>query len=551
MAGLLALVTTAAVAEEEATLIPDEVREATRERVEADHYRSVIIGVSDGGRTEWAVFGRTAPDGPAPDPDTVFEVGSLTKPFTAALLAVAVENGDLSLDTTVGAVAGDGSSLDSRLRDNVRLWQLATHLSGLPNTPDDLRPADTRRLYEDYSREDLADFLSHHPLASAPGEDFTYSNLGYALLGDLLARHYETDFATALRDHVTGPLELENTFLSLEREGTDRLAPGYDYDLNPVPPWTLPAFRPAAALKSSARDLLRWTELNTRPPEGTLGRALARLSRTEVELGGNGEAMGLGWKLDEQDGHRIAWHTGRTAGHAAFAGFDRDSSRAVVVLANTANSLDTLGFAILVPERRIPPVRAYQPLPPHVGALYAGRYRMTPGYVVTVHHRENGLFVQAPGRPGLRLYSIDGERFFTRGVNSEVHFVEGPDGTVRQLQIVSGDNIHQIGHRMRSTETPASREIEPVSSRALRRHAGHYRADDLAFEVTADEDRLMVSSGDGPARPIYPAADGRFFHRSQPLELLFTDTDEDGTPQRLILYRNGFRIEAERVDDGD
>lgn len=530
------------------TLIPDTVRAAAEERIAKGHYQSLIVGVRADGHTEWASFGQVSDDGSPPRPDTVYEIGSLTKPFTAALLSLAVEQGHMDIDDTVGKHAPEGQELDRRLRDDVALWQLATHVSGLPDTPDDLSPNDPSRLFEDYSEEALWQFLARHPLASQPGGSYAYSNLAYALLGKLLAETLDDDYETLLTSRITTPLGLDSTAISPRPAVLDRLAPGFDYDLSRAPSWTWSAFQAAGALRSTPEDLMRWIEAHLSPSDDELGRALRRLYRQELKLGDNGQAMGLGWQLMTEKDTLTAWHSGRSAGYASFIAFQPDAQRAVVILANTGNSVEHLGFALLDPEREPRPVRPAEPLDPRLGALYAGRYRLSPAFVVTVRQTSNGLFIRAPGRPPLRLYSVDGERFFTRGVDSEVRFVEGPDGAIEGMEIQPPRGDVQFAHRMQRTESPAPRDITAISEEKLQNYAGTYRVNgSMVFSLQPDADRLLLTSGSGPVFPLYPAADGRFFHRNQPLELHFTGQGEGEPGDGLILYRNGYALEARRV----
>jgi len=527
--------------------IPGELLKAAQERVEAGHYQSLIIGVREGDAVSWTSYGRTHPNGPPPEPDTLFEIGSLTKSFTAALLALAVEDDTLTLETPVSAILDKDSPLNRRLQEDVQLWHLATHVSGLPNTPDDLDPLDPNRLYEDYTARQLHDFLAGHPLATDPESQFTYSNLGYALLGELLQHHADESFESLLAQRLLTPLGLEDTQLHISPEQRDRLAPGFDYDLRQAPDWEMPAFQSAGALKSSPRDLLTWVHANLEGGDDGLGRALARLSTPHLSIGQNDRGMGLGWHLINGEQGLLAWHEGRTAGHASFAGFDRDRGRAVVILANTGNSLRQLGLVALGAQETAPPIREAATLDPRLGALYAGRYRMSPGFVVNVRLREEGLFIQAPGRPALRLYPLDNERFFTRGVDSEVIFEEDADGAISKLIIKTEGDRKEVGHRMTATEHHASREVAPRSSEALARHSGHYRLEQgLELTVRVDGERLLVETAGGSAQPLYPAPDGRFFHRNQPMELIFPGNGEGEPSNDIILYRNGYRLKGQR-----
>src|SRR5215471_16547215 len=108
-----------------AGLLPERVERAAQERIEAGTYQTLVFGVVDGGKSEIQVFGKLD-DGKAPDGDTVYEIGSITKTFTATLLAREVKSGRVTLDTPVAQLLPD-FKIPSRNGKEVTLGDLATH----------------------------------------------------------------------------------------------------------------------------------------------------------------------------------------------------------------------------------------------------------------------------------------------------------------------------------------------------------------------------------------------------------------------------------------
>src|SRR5208283_4407870 len=117
------------------------------------------------------------------DGDTVFEIGSITKVFTALLLADMAQRGEVALTDPVSKYLPKGVKMPGRNGHAIMLQDLATHTSGLPRLPSNMKPKDFMNPYADYTPELLYQFLSSYELPRDPGSKWEYSNLGAGLLG--------------------------------------------------------------------------------------------------------------------------------------------------------------------------------------------------------------------------------------------------------------------------------------------------------------------------------------------------------------------------------
>ena len=129
-------------------LLSERVEKAAQERIAAGTYQTLIFGVVDGDKSEVVAFGQLD-NGKAPDGDTVYEIGSVTKTFTATLLARAVLSGRVTLDTPVAQLLPD-FKIPSRGGKEITLGELATQHSGLPREASNLLPKDFANPYADY-----------------------------------------------------------------------------------------------------------------------------------------------------------------------------------------------------------------------------------------------------------------------------------------------------------------------------------------------------------------------------------------------------------------
>jgi serine-type D-Ala-D-Ala carboxypeptidase/endopeptidase len=286
-------------------------------------------------------------------PDAIFEIGSVTKLFTATLLADMTLEGLVSLDDPVACHLPAGVRVPVRpgaLRE-MTLADLASHTSGLPRLPPGMLRSALRRPRNPYAAltvEDLERGLGSMRLRHAPGGRPSYSNLGAGLLGHVLALRAGRSFEDLVRQRICEPLGLADTAIAPAPGARDRLAQGHARRGRPVPAWDLPAIAGAGALRSTAPDLLRLLELHLQDDGSRLARA-ARLTQAPRARLGRLE-IGLGWHALPARGRRarLLFHSGGTGGFRSFVGLVPESGAAVVVLANSARSVDAIGFRMLV-----------------------------------------------------------------------------------------------------------------------------------------------------------------------------------------------------------
>ncbi|HEX8511286.1 MAG TPA: serine hydrolase domain-containing protein, partial [Propionibacteriaceae bacterium] len=201
------------------------------------HHVGLVVGaVTSGGVQSVVQVGRIrAPDGPATRADSLFEIGSVTKVFTALLLAEAVTRGELSLNTPVGNLLPE---VDIPTRDGVAITveHLATHTAGLPHNPMPLPAAAWTQWkardgdpWEAIDRDALLTTLARTRLRRTPGTGrIAYSNFGAGVLGHaLVAAADHRDYGELVRSRVCEPLGMINTVLLPDQEQTEREAVGH------------------------------------------------------------------------------------------------------------------------------------------------------------------------------------------------------------------------------------------------------------------------------------------------------------------------------------
>ena len=165
----------------------DEIREILVKRIDQQKQAvGMVVGVVEPTGRRVVAYGNLASgDARTLDGDTIFEIGSVTKVFTSLLLADMLNRKEVALDDPAAKYLPETVRMPERNGKSITLHDLATHSSGLPRLPSNLKPKDLRNPYADYSVDDLYQFLSGYQLPRDPGSQFEYSNVGAGLLGHL------------------------------------------------------------------------------------------------------------------------------------------------------------------------------------------------------------------------------------------------------------------------------------------------------------------------------------------------------------------------------
>lgn len=447
-------------------LPPDSaVLAALRARVDAGQAAGLLVALvetsprSGPPRTRVVAYGR-GPGGAPLDARSVFEIGSVTKTFTAAALAGMAADGTVQLDHAVAELLPRGAAVPSRGGRPIRLVDLATQTSGMPRLPDNLAPRDPADPYADYDGARLLAFLARYQLPRDPGAQYEYSNLGVGLLGYALAARTGTTYERLVADRVLRPLGMTETAVTLGPALRARLAPRHDAGGAEVKGWTFDALAGAGALRSTAADMARYLVANLAAAQGaargpsagpldaTLARALAAAQARRVETGIPNLAIGLAWhRAARPGGDTLVWHNGQTGGYASFVGFSPARGAGVVVLSNTARSVDDLALALLtggpIPGAAPPTTAAAAPvartaitLPAAALERFVGEYPLAPTFVITVRREGDRLFAQATGQPAFELFAASPTTFFLRVVDAQLEFQTDAAGTVTGLVLM-------------------------------------------------------------------------------------------------------------------
>jgi serine-type D-Ala-D-Ala carboxypeptidase/endopeptidase len=428
---------------EAAGLLPPDaaVKAILQERVDSGRSSGIVVGLQEVTGRRIVAYGNAGSADKPLDGNTVFEIGSVTKVFTAALLADMIGRGEVKPDDPVSKYLPETVRMPARKGRQITLLDLATHMSGLPRLPGNLAPKDLRNPYADYSVQQMYDYLSHYDVPREIGEEFEYSNLGVGLLGHALARKSGLSYEELVKRRILEPLGMNATAITLSAAMRARLAPGHDAGGDAASNWDIPTLAGAGALRSTANDMLKFLAANLGASDGPLPSALRETHRVRHATDTPDVDIGLVWQVLHRFDTEFVLHNGETSGYHSWIGFVKSKEIGVVVLSNSASSIDDIGLHLLDSRFTLagqPKQRQEVTLDTTLLETYVGEYQLAPTFSITVMREGNALFLQTIGQSKLTLYAESETEFFLKAVDAQITFVRGDHG-------VSGLILHQNG----------------------------------------------------------------------------------------------------------
>lgn len=379
------------------------------------------------------------------DGDTLFEIGSISKVFTAIALTQMAERGELKLDDPISKFLP--VKTPTRNGKTISLLNLATHTSSLPRLPDNLAPKDESNPYADYTVEQLYTFLRNYQLTRDIGTQYEYSNLGAGLLGHILSLKTGVNYETLIKTRIAHPLKMNDTTIQLSPKQQARFTKGHNTFGKPVSYWDLPTLAGAGGLRSTTNDLLNFLAVNLQLQPSALNATLQKTHVPQHSTPTPEMQIAIGWHVLNHKGTEIIMHDGGTGGFRSFIGFVKNKGIGVVVLSNSENDINDIGLHLLderipLAKREAPKQRKAIAINPKLLDAYVGRYQLAPDFVLAITKEQNRLFLQATKQPKVELFAETETQFFITELDVQVTFVRNPQGSVNQLILrQNGQNL--------------------------------------------------------------------------------------------------------------
>lgn len=546
--------------------ISEEVKANVQQRVDAGVSAGIVVGVVDESGTHFYSYGvKSRESDEKVDEHTIFEIGSVSKTFSAIMLANMALNGELALEDPIQKYLPEGVTAPSRNGESVQLVHIANHTSSLPRMPSNFNPADPSNPYADYTVDLLYEFLNDVELTRDIGSKYEYSNYAMGLLGYTLAKTKgKENFEDLLVETITGPLGMDNTRVRLTPSMKRQLAMGHS-GYEEVSNWDLaPAVAGAGGIRSNVIDMLKYIKANMGMTKTDLYPAM-QLSHQKTTVENIETEVGLGWHLRSEDDLEIVAHGGATGGYRSFAGFLKGGKIGVVVLSNSNAGVQDIGAHILNPKKELKDIK------PSVGfamrdviakdGIDAG---IKAYHDMKNNHKENYYFSNRELND-LGYYYMLRDELEKSATVLKLNVEEYPEESnpydsygevLMKLAIANykksvelnpaNQNGIQMLKKMGVNADGLVKEVT-VSTDVLERYVGKYQlATEFIITVTRKGEELFAQATGQAQFQIFPKSETEFYLKVVEAAVTFNLSDQ-GEVESLTLHQNGRDMPGKRL----
>lgn len=316
--------------------------------IENTNHIGLSIAVIDGENTYFYNYGETHKgNNTLPSANSLYEIGSNTKTFTAAVVTRWMLENDISADTPINDLLPSDFPSISFQGKMIELEHLLNHTSGLPRVPGDMESYagfDATNPYGNHDYEKLINFFKSYQLKKLPGSEYEYSNLGYLLLSRIVEYQYGVPIGAQIDSFITNPLGMPNTHMNLSQivGSNPNVMGAYDHNGNTSKYWTWSIWEGVGAQYSNLVDLEKYARAHFKSFKSNteLKEVMAINAANNYSNGTFG--VGRAWHIANINGTDLISHAGGTGGFGSAICIQPGQEKAIIILGNNFNSAGTL-----------------------------------------------------------------------------------------------------------------------------------------------------------------------------------------------------------------
>ncbi len=473
----------------------------------------------------------------------VFEIGSITKQFTAVAILMLEEQGKLKVEDDITKYIPDYPTAGKK----ITIHQLLNHTSGIKSYTDMANFLKLART--DMTPKEIIDVFKNEPMDFEPGEQFRYNNSGYILLGYIIEVASGQSFADFIENNIFKKLGMTASSYGSMKNIVPNRASGYSktetgYANADYLSLTLPYA--AGSIMSTTEDLLKWQNaLNN--------NMIIKKTSYEKAIHGstlnNGDHIEYGYGLSEADlnGSPSIQHGGGIFGYTTMGIYLPEEKIFVSGLTN-CDCKDITGVTT-----RIAAMAIGKPLPDKKDAIklsedelrkWVGAYQFDEGVVRYVTFENGQLYSLREGSSKLEIYPMSNTNFIFEGGSTSYVFSE-KDGKKQAKFTNNASTI--IGSEI-DKMPPSDKESMTLSPEILNYYVGKYELQPgLVMEVTTKENQIFAQLTGQPQFEIFAEKENTFFLKVVEAKLVF-DKDAENKVTGLTLYQGGREIAAKKIE---
>ncbi|MCX6317988.1 MAG: serine hydrolase [Bacteroidetes bacterium] len=366
---------------------------------------------------------------------TIFQIGSVTKQFTATIILKLQEQGKLKLSDNLSVYFPDYPKGDS-----ITLYHLLTHTSGIYNYTDDESFMQSG-LEKGQTKEAMMALFKNKPLEFTPGSQMKYCNSGYLLLGYIIEKITKRSYESVVRERIFTPLQMTESGFDFKNLHHAQKATGYTAisDNNTKTAMTVDSTISfsGGAMYSTTTDLLKWHL-------GLQNNKIISNSSKAKAFTPNKNSFGFGWVIDSFDQKKAVFHNGSIPGFTSNIYRIEKDNTCIILLNNMANpDIDTITKALLSvlydKPFRLPEIRQEITMGTGLMKTYSGFYSFNPDFIMHIYTTENHLYAQRVGDVDkFEIFLYEKNKFFLKAFEATLLFTENNTGNIDTLTLIQG-----------------------------------------------------------------------------------------------------------------
>ncbi|WP_055443247.1 serine hydrolase [Lacinutrix himadriensis] len=548
-------------------LISTEVKDHIKARVDNHINVGIVVGVVDGDKVEYFSYGKTAlENGSDVDENSVFEIGSISKTFTTIMVADEVLKGNMKLSDPIQKFFPEGVTVPTRNNRVITVKDIATHSSGLPRMPDNFEPSNPNNPYADYTIPMAYEFMSHVELTRDIGSLYEYSNFGMGMLGHILELINDKSFEDLLVERIANVYDMKDTRVVFTDNMKAHLAKGHAKGVE-VENWDLPALAGAGAIRSTASDMVKYLNANMGMTPSPMYDAMKMTHEVAYKNEAQDFSMGMAWHYGLDD--TVVWHNGGTGGYISFAGFLKGTNKGVVVLTNTQENINAIGFKLLgdtavleMPKKSIA-VKIENEIEANGIESGIALYRKSKAAADDSFNFDEGelnslgysYLNKDKNDIALAIFKLNvemfpnasnpydslGEAYLKVGDSTLAKKNYGKSVELNPANVIAIEVLESLG------VTAAVKNVD-VAPEVLDTYAGKYElAPNFIVTITRKENELFAQATGQPQFPIFASEVNKFYFKVVEASVVF-NADEAGEITSMTLYQGGQVVPGKKIE---
>jgi len=475
------------------------------------------------------------------EPDMVFEIGSITKQFTAVSILMLKEQGKLNLDDDITKFIKDYPTHGH----NISIHHLLTHTSGIKSYTSMENWAPVWR--KDFEPNELIDFFKNEPMDFAPGEEFRYNNSAYFILGYIIEKVSGQTYEQFIETNIFKHLGMNSSFYGSNSEIIKKRAYGYQKQEDFVNAEYLSLTQPYAAgsIMSTVNDLFIWNRAIR--SNKLIKKESIELAFTNYELN-NGEKInyGYGWFINEINGSPTIEHGGGIFGYITNSIYIPNEDVFIAVFSNCdcngPGQISTEMAAIAI-GKPYPNEKDIVSLESDYLKKLVGVYDFEDSTSRIITLEGNQLYSQRKGSTKFKLFSINEDLFFFENSFATIQFKENGN----ELESIFISRINKTKGVKTDKPIPVHNEIQ-LNSEILKKYIGVYEINPgFNITITLEDGKLMSQATGQEKFEIFAESQTNFFLKVVDAQIEFVKSDNDNY-ESFILYQGGQEIIGKKKD---